>query len=172
MKPDFVTATPDGKKVFSMLSSTSPGSLYGYSVKPSNGKLVLTSLGEITLPGSNCQDVAVSADGKHVYPACGAPYEFDVFSGTTMQQVQTLAASNYPNNAEIDANDSFYGGITNGQSPDDVFVYNQKGHSRGNVPVAPGCALQGATVKISGDATRLVAACESGGLAFRNTSGN
>jgi hypothetical protein len=153
--PDLVAATPDGHTVFSVMSNSSPGTIYGYRVKLNHSALALESIGSLRLDASNCQDLAISHDGKHVYPACGAPYEFDVYSGKTLSQVQTLPASAYPNNIEIDSFDRAVGGINDAFNQYDVYVYNQKGNSLGNIPTYASGQQPGA-MKVSGDGTRVI----------------
>jgi hypothetical protein len=157
--PDYLAVTPDGLRVFSVSTSVSPGTIFGYSVKLKNDALSLASLGSVRLNGSNCQDLAISHDGKHVYPACGAPYEFDVYDGKKLTQVQTLPANPYPDNVEIDTNDHLVGGIDDAFQQYDVYVYDQKGFSLGHIPDGFGYyEMIDGSLKVSGDATRAVSA--------------
>jgi hypothetical protein len=168
---NFLAVTPDGRGVYTVTMFLSPGSLYGYSLSATSKGFSLKSLGSLFDAGSNCRDLAVSRDGKHVYPACGAPYEFGVFDGKTLTQVQTLAAAPYPANVEIDTFDNVVGGIDGvAENNEDVFVYNQKGKARGTVST-PVQGEQQAALKVSGDSTRVVNATESFNtqfLLFRN----
>jgi hypothetical protein len=155
----FLAATPDGRRVYTVTTFVSPGSITGYSLSADSGGISVKSLGYQWDAGSNCQDLAVSRDGKHVYSACGSPYEFPVFDGKTLEQVQTLPGDHYPNNAEVDTFGNFVGGLNGLYDPDDVFVYNQKGRSLGNVATTSESYNEGqqsAVVKVSGDSTRVV----------------
>jgi hypothetical protein len=168
---DLLAVTPNGQIAFSTESGVSGPFLYGYSVKPRNGKLNLISRGSVSLPASNCQDMAISHDGKHVYPACGEPYEFDVYSGKTLRLVQTLAVDPFPNNIEIDENDRVVGGIPSAGGSD-IFVYNQKGRPLGQVASVPCCQQIAAAMRVSGDGTRVIAVefgwPSTGIVSFRN----
>jgi len=168
---NYLAVTPDGRSVYTVTMFLSPGSLYGYSLSANSKGFSVKSLDSLFDAGSNCRDLAVSRDGKHVYPACGAPYEFAVFDGKTLSQVQTLPAAPYPANVEIDTFDNAVGGIDGvAENNEDVFVYNQKGKARGTVST-PVQGEQQAALKVSGDSTRVVNATESFGtqmLLFRN----
>jgi hypothetical protein len=168
---DAVAATPDGSKIFRVTLGDSPGTLSAYSAGLSNGELTLTRTGSTYINGENCQDLAVSHSGAHVYPACGAPYEFDVYSGKTLTQVQTLAATDYPISIEVDAFDRVVGGINNTDAATDAYVYNQRGDSLGGVPNT-GIDEQPGLLKVSGDGTRVLTAMQTWGnlpyLVFRS----
>jgi hypothetical protein len=156
---DFLAVTPDGRKLFGVDVGTSPGTLYNYSIKGSGGKLDITPITSGRTNDDNCQDLAVSLDGRHVYPACGAPYEFDVYDGKTLEQVQTLPANPYPNNVKIDVNDDVVGGIDGLYEQDDIYVFNQKGYSLGEVPTSQQSYSDGqqtAAMGVSGDAMRVI----------------
>ncbi len=155
----FMAVTPDGRSIYTLMTFTSPGSLYGYSLSANSKGFRLKPTGSQRIEGENCEDLAVSRDGKHVYPACGAPYEFDVYDGKSLLQVQTLPANPYPNNAEVDTFDNFVGGLNGLDAPDDIFVYNQKAKSLGDVATTDYSEEEGqqpASVKVSGDSTRVV----------------
>lgn len=150
----FLAATANGEHVFSL----SP-SLRSYSVKLANGALSVKTLKIGSITGENCWALAVSQNGNHVYPACGSPYEFDVYSGTTLKQVQTLPADHYPNNVEVDANDDVVGGVNGLYDADDIFVFNQKGFAEGKVATTTqsyDAGQQSAAMKVSGDCTRVI----------------
>ena len=153
----FITSTADGSHLAIVERGLSPGSLYSYTVINDNGHLTITQVNGSTLVGSNCPDVAISPDGSRLYPACGWPYEFDVYDFTSLQQIQTLAATNYPDNAEFDSDGDFVGGIDGMYAAADVFVYDVNGYSLGTVPLIEYAEAQGdALMKISGDSTRVI----------------
>jgi hypothetical protein len=173
---DFIAVTPDGMKLFGVTVGESPGSLYNYSVGRNGDALAVEPIGSTRTNDDNCQDLAVSHDGGHVYPACGAPYEFDVYDGKTLAQVQTLPANPYPNNIEVDSNDDVVGGINGLYQQDDVYVFDQKGFSLGVVPTTSQSYEDGqqtAAMKVSGDTTRVISVTaavydSSQTLMFRN----
>jgi sugar lactone lactonase YvrE len=172
----FMAATPDGRGVYTIVPFSSPGTIYGYSLSASTKGFAVKPTGLVRINGENCQDIAVSRDGKAVYPACGAPYEFDVYDTKSWKQVQTLAASPYPDNIEVDTFDNVVGGITGVDQADDVFVFNRKGKSLGQVQSGSADESEGqepGTVKVSGDSTRVISVTDhvfnsSQTLIFRN----
>jgi hypothetical protein len=105
--------------------------------------------------------MAISPDGSHLYPACGAPYEFDVYDATTLAQVQTLPATNYPNNAVLDSNGDFVGGLNGIYDADDVYVYDPTGYLLGVVPTTSSSYYEGQgndLMAVSGDSSRVISA--------------
>jgi hypothetical protein len=157
-----ITATPNGARLAIVERGLSPGSIYTYTVSHANtGELSITAVASSTIAGENCQAMAVSQDGLRLYPACGWPYEFDVYDGNTLQQVQTLPAVAYPNNAVMSSNGDFVGGVNGLYETDDVFVFNRKGYSLGVVPTTPQSYSQGQgnnLLATSGDSTRVISA--------------
>ncbi|MDD5271461.1 MAG: hypothetical protein PHU14_01955 [Methylovulum sp.] len=157
----FIAVTPDGRNMYSVDLGISPGTLTGYKVTDNGGSLKVASFGSSFISGENCQDLAVSDNGAHVYPACGYPYEFDVYSGKTLLQVQTLPAAPYPNNAEIDAKGRFVGGIDGIYEAYDVFVYGQNGYAISKVATVPDQYANGQNsnvLAVSGDTSRVISA--------------
>jgi hypothetical protein len=105
--------------------------------------------------------LAISPDGSNAYPACGWPYEFDVFDVDTLLQVQTLYATNYPNNAVIDSNGDFVGGLNGLYAASDVYVFDPTGFLLEAVPaLSQGSAAgqQNNALATSGDSRRVVTA--------------
>lgn len=152
-----IAVTPDGTRLAILERGLSPGSVYTFSVARTSGTLAYTQLATARLDGSNCQDMSISADGTRVYPACGAPYQFNVYDVATMAQVQTLAANTYPNNTEIDADGNFVGGLNGLYNPADVYVYNTSGFLIGSVPEVIYAQSQiNAQMKVSGDCSRVI----------------
>ena len=157
----YLAVTPDGLKVFAVEAGVSPGTLFNYAIAPGIGGLSVNLIGSAISKGSNCTDLAVSWDGSHLYPACGAPYEFDVYDGSTLRQVQTLPAVPYPDSAFIDSNDEFIGGVSALYDSHDVFAFEQGGTLIGSLPTTTqsyGYGQQSATLRASGDSTRVVSA--------------
>lgn len=157
-----IAATPNGKRLAILERGLSPGSIYMYSVsRGAKRQLTVDQTTTSSIVGENCQAMAISADGSRVYPACGAPYEFDVYDGATLIQVQTLPAVPYPDNAAIDSNGDFVGGVNGLYEVDDVFVFDVKGYSLGVVPTTSEsyAAGQGSNLlAVSGDSTRVISA--------------
>ncbi|HEY1709643.1 MAG TPA: hypothetical protein VGG10_15350 [Rhizomicrobium sp.] len=151
-----IAVPPDGKQIFSVLQSIDPATLHHYSVDLTNGQLNITNLGSRMTDGENCQDLAVSRDGVHVYPACGAPYFFEVFDAKTLSVVQTLPANPYPRNVEIDAKNHVIGGIGSLLKPD-ILAFKQSGGSLGTVSTGAEDQQPG-TLKVSGDTMRVILA--------------
>lgn len=145
----------------------SPYALYCFDTLYSHldgGRLTLVNNGGVAHGvGSNGQDVALSNDGSRVYAASGAPYEFLVFDSKTLQPVQRLPAEAYPNAAEVDVNDVFYGGINRIYGQPDIWAYDSLGNLRntyGSRGDRSGYLNAGQLV-ISGDGSRLIGSAES-----------
>ncbi|MGD0189627.1 MAG: hypothetical protein ABSD74_02680 [Rhizomicrobium sp.] len=160
-----LAVTPDGQHLYAVDPGISPGTLSNYSVSLSKKQLAVTSITSTDI-GSNCQALAVSFDAAHVYPACGSPYQFDVYDGQTLQQVQTLAASSYPNNAAIDENGDFVGGLNGLYQPYDTYVYDQSGNLVSEIAPADGL-MNNAEMTVSGDGTRVIS-LNGSNLVFRS----
>jgi len=157
----FLAVPPDGASVFGLDELENPAPLYTRHVSLKNGAISLSPTKFVFSNGENCSGLAVSQNGNHVYAACGSPYEFDVYDGKTLAQVQTLPAYPYPNNAVVDADNDFVGGIDGLGQNDDVFVFNQNGFSLGAVPTLPqsdGVGQQPSIMSVSGDCTRVISA--------------
>ena len=171
----FLVATPDGSKLAVVERGLSPGSLYTYNVSAAAGQLTIKQVGSTTIQGENCQALAISPNGSRLYPACGWPYQFDVYDGTTLKQIQTLTAVPYPDNATIDSDGDFVGGVNGLYETDDVFVFNPAGYTVGVVPTTPASYDSGQgnnLLATSGDSTRVISATAapygSQTLMFRN----
>ncbi len=147
-----ITSTADGSHLAIL-----DGILHSYTVISDNGYLTITAIKSAPISGENCPDVAISPDGSRLYPACGWPYEFDVYDFVSLKQVQTLAATNYPDNAEFDSDGDFVGGIDGLYADADVYVYDLDGYNLGTVPLIEYAqGQQNALMKISGDSTRVI----------------
>jgi len=157
-----IQATPDGAIVVILERGLDPASLYSYEVAQSGGGgLTISQINSAGIVGENCQAMAINKTASMVYPACGAPYEFDVYDAKTLLQIQTLPAEPYPNNAVIDSDGYFVGGINGLYEADDVFVYNPAGYSLGNVPTTTYSYGEGQGSNLlvtSGDSLRVISA--------------
>ncbi len=156
----YIVASPDGLHLAILERGLEPGGLYSFQAVAAGGQLTIAPVQSNSfINGENCSVMAISADGTRLYPACGAPYEFDVYDWSTLTQIQTLRAVPYPNNAVIDSNGDFIGGVDGLYEADDVFVYNPKGYLLGRVPTTPVSAANGQANNLlatSGDSTRVI----------------
>lgn len=150
-----IAVTPDGQRLYAVDVGIDPATLSNYSVGISGNALTITPIKSRLTSGENCEDLAVSHDGAHVYPACGAPYEFDVYDGNLLKKVQKLRAVPYPNNIEVDENDNAVGGLAFSYQKDDVYIYDQAGKTIAKV-AADQSAMQNGDLKVSGDGTRVM----------------
>jgi hypothetical protein len=116
---------------------------------------------------SNVTDVAISDDATRVYIACGFPYDFLVFDGTTMNQVGVRFASPYPNNAEIAADGRFFGGASAAFSPTvkGIWVFDPGGALLAEY-AAGGFNLLPRQLRISGDGLRMTTLTSDPALIF------
>jgi hypothetical protein len=156
-----ISVTPSGSKIAIVERGLSPGSLYTYAVSGPGGRLTVTAEKSASINGENCQALAMSHDGSRLYPACGYPYEFDVYDANTLLQVQTLAATHYPDNAIIDSNGDFVGGLNGLYDVDDVYVFDTAGFLLGAVPTTTASYSEGQGSNLlvtSGDSTRVISA--------------
>jgi hypothetical protein len=154
---DLLAAPTNGRRVY-VLGNDSW--LRVYLVSLVSGRLTLELSAHTGLGAVNCVDLAVSFNGRRVYPACGFPYEFGVYDGDTLEKVQTLTGKPYPNNAEITPDGDFAAGVNVASGKADVFVYGPAGRLVGKVPTyaSPHHGSTIAAMKISGDGTRVVMA--------------
>jgi hypothetical protein len=155
-----ITASRDGKLLFSLRNDERPNTLSNYSISVDRNHLVITPLGYLL---TEVSDLAVTSDSKRIYVSGGlfAPYDFFGFRSRYLNLVQSLAADAYPDNVEIDENNRIIGGISPGQGgpANDIYVYNSGGYLVGNVAATPDIENYGQQpggMKVSGDATRVV----------------
>jgi len=154
-----VAVPPNGMSVFWLQRGGGPPTLYSRHVSLKNGAISLSPTKSVNSSWDNCNGLAVSQNGEHVYTACVAPDEFDVYDGNTLSKVQTLPAPFGPNNAVVDAENDFVGGTDGLDENYDVFVFNQSGCSLGAVPTIPtkyGEGQQPSLMSVSGDCTRVI----------------
>lgn len=162
----FITSSADGSRLAVIERGLSPGSIYGFTVTAgaAGGWVIANAKDNTFINGENCQAMAMSLDGTRLYPACGWPYEFDVYAWASMKQVQTLPADHYPNNAAMDADGNFVGGLDGLYDASDVYVFNAKGYLLGTVPTTNQTAANGQQsdfMAVSGDGTRVMTATPS-----------
>lgn len=162
-----LSVSRNGERMCMINRGISPYALYCFDASYSHhdaGTLTLINNGGVPHgTGSDGQDVALSNDGNRVYVASGANYHFKVFNTKTMQQIQELPADAYPNAAEVDINDIFYGGISRYYGQPDIWAYDSLGNLRatyGSKGEESG-NLSPRKLMISGDGTRLMGSSES-----------
>jgi hypothetical protein len=169
--PGIVAVTPNGLKLYTVDYGTSGGAnLYGYSVSVKQGVLTIHANVSVLTNAGNCRALAVSQAGAHVYPACLTVPSFEVYSGSTLSRVQTLPAAQNPDNAVIDVNNDFVGGLNGVGEKDDVFIFDQGGFLLGALPTTADSYTHGqepGAMAVSGDGTRVISA--TGGAAFHET---
>jgi hypothetical protein len=174
MPEEYLAVTADGRHLASVTWGVDPANLSSYAISLKKGALAMTSVATARMDRlDNCEDLAISHDGSRLYPACGSPYEFDVFDAKSLEQVQTLTASNYPNNIAIDSNDDAVCGLYAPNADTDVWVYNKKARLLGTVPSINESGQQTAVLHVTGDATRIVSVADTPNypnvlLSFRN----
>jgi hypothetical protein len=154
-----LAATPDGTSVVSTVYGGVTDDFVSYGLSLQNDTLTLRKTHDVGTDGQNCTDIAISRDGKYAFPACGAPYQFDIFDVQTAAFLGALPAAPYPNNIEIDSADRIVGGLDGVQEPYDVYVYNKKGVPIGTVATTAESEHEGqqpGAMKVSGDGTRVI----------------
>ena len=171
-------ATPDGSRLAVLERGEAPGSLYTFSVSGAAGQLTITPQKTATLNGGGSAALTFSSDGSRLYPASGEVYEFDVYDWSTLKQVQTLPAGDFPGNAMFDSLGDFIGSSDGIYQTDDIFIFDTAGYSLGSVPTTTydySNGLASNSMAISGDSTRVISVIGVSGsgyngniLLFRN----
>lgn len=102
-----ITASLDGRRVYTQDVGLSPASVVAYDVDYSDiqgGTLVVKTLrtGWSIGASSNGRDIALSPDGTRLYTATGAPYACSVVDPATLSLLSSLPGGNaYPSNVEV-----------------------------------------------------------------------
>lgn len=114
-----------------------------------------------TQPGSNLQDLAISADGARVITASGSPYHHPAYSTTDLSADGVYGGSNpYPNAVALAGNGLVAAGV-NGIYDPDVHVYRADGTLIRRYEVGgyanEGGGLNGGGLALSADGSRLYA---------------
>ena len=113
--------------------------------------------------GANGRDLAVSNDGKRAYVSSSYPYEFTVFDTETLEIIQILPGTNYPNAAEIGPKDNFVGGVDGYYADKDVWTYAPDGTEIQSYNLSGGYnSLHDQQLAISGDGSRIIGATTDG----------
>ncbi len=157
---DTLAASADGLNIYALNEGLSPSTLNHYVLAYSElnrGALSVTFANGAS-PGSNGGQVAVSSDATRVYTSNGSPYDFPVFNGTSLEQVATLAGTNYPDSGTVAWNDVYLGGVDGYYATDDIFVYDAAGNALGQIKstVSNG-SIRNHGLRVSGDGWRAVA---------------
>ncbi len=169
-----MTATADGKRVFVQDEGSSPVGVVAYSVDYSEmggGTLFIAGLGSGGSGGSNGQDIAVSADGSHLYTASGSPYQCNSISPVNLRLIGPLSGgSAYPSSVKVGSDGKIYCGSSNGNSTADIWVSRADGTLQTSFKVsgAPGSAslLLPRQIAVSGDGFMLAALSSNPFLSF------
>lgn len=168
-----MTATSDGKQVFTQDQGYSPASVASYSVDYSEvggGTLAVSLLksGSFINSSSNGRDIAVSGDGTHLYTATGAPYRCTSVQPSTLTAVGSLPGGDaYPNAVKIGVDGRVYCGISGWYSSADVWVHNSSGTQLASYKFAGYArALLDRQLGVSGDGLMLVALTDDPRLVF------
>lgn len=172
-----ISVTGDSREIYVIDTGLSPSTISHAQVAWSTfdgARFVVGDRGSRS-PGSNGLDIAVSPDGTQVYAASGAPYEFPVYTGDTLQPLRRLAGAAYPNNAETAWNGLFAGGADAYYDSTDIWFYRADGFGLGSARCTAGTSsLITGSLRFSGDAFRYVCASNGGfggtrQLVFDNT---
>ena len=155
-----IAVSADGLHLYTLDSGVSPASLSEYTLSYTalNGGTATATYVTGTSPGSSGNDLAVSPDGSLVYTACGYPYQFSVFTGSTLASQTARTGTNYPTNAAVGWNGTFIGGLSkNVVTSVNIYAYDGAGNALGTVSAGSGENLAADTVRLSGDGTRFTA---------------
>lgn len=128
-----MSATANGKRLFAQNEGLSPASVYAYDVDYSEvggGTLFVkqTATGWSVNNASNGRDIAVSADGSHLYTASGAPYRCGNVDPVSLAGLGLLTGGDaYPNNVKVDRQGRVFCGISGWYSTADVWLHDSNG---------------------------------------------
>ena len=171
-----MAVSPDQSTLYQMAMGLSPAGVSAYNMTYSTlpGVGLLTTLTAQNNGASaqlaNAAEIAVSADGTTLYTASGAPYDFEVFNASLVQQT-TLAAAPYPVSVTTSWNGLVAGGIANGSnSAGDIWIYDSQGALLQQALSNPNGTndLTPRSLNFSGDGTRLTS-ISGAGLEIRAT---
>ncbi|MGW5352522.1 YncE family protein [Streptomyces sp. NPDC004031] len=117
-----LAATPGGKLVAGQ-PGLSPASLASYDVSGRSARTLHAQL-SLTSPtvSSFLADLAITADGKDVITACGAPYEHQVFTVADLSPDGAYGTDTYPDAVALGADGTVFAGSENYYG-DQVFVF-------------------------------------------------
>ena len=168
-----LTATDDGRKVYTTDVGYSPASVAAWDVDYSamaGGTLFATvHPGAFdSTSGENGRDIAVTGDGSALYTASGSPYACLSVSPSDLKLIGALPGGNpYPNNVEVTSANQVVCGLQNAYNPADIMVYSPAGALVGSYKIA-GYArgLQANELVVTPDGFIVVAETEDPLLAF------
>lgn len=168
-----ITASSDGKRVFTQDQGYSPAGVASYSVDYSDisgGVLLVSQLASAGFinGASNGKDIAVSNDGARLYTASGAPYRCTSIQPSDLTAVGSLPGGDaYPNNVEVSNDGRVFCGISGWYSDADVWVHGANGALLNSYKFAGYAkALRDRQMKLSGDGLMLVALTDDPQLVF------
>lgn len=128
-----LTASDDGRKVYTQDRGLSPASVTAYDIDYSaisGGVLMVTqrASGWSINGSSNGRDIAVRGDGGTLYTATGAPYVCTRVDPTDLSYVGSLPGGDaYPNNVEVASDGRVICGISGWYSIADFWVHSSAG---------------------------------------------
>jgi hypothetical protein len=165
-----IAISGDQSRVYVHNSGFSPSEVRAYRLRYSTlagvgltVDLVASNDGHTDLR-SNGTDVAVSADGAHVYTAAkGSQERFDILDATTLERSASLTTAGAPVSVRTCWNGLIAGGQNDGTAPavDDIWFYDAGGTLLSRVDSGTD-ALKERALLFSGDCTRIISASEAG----------
>jgi hypothetical protein len=168
-----LTATDDGKKVYTTDQGFSPASVSEWDVDYS--EMAGGTLFAAAHPGAfdstggeNGRDIAVTGDGTGLYTAAGYPYACGSVNPSTLDLIGHLPGGNpYPNNVEVTSSNQVVCGLQAAYNPADILVYSSAGALVGSYKVAGyGAGLQSNLLVVTPDGFIVVAESDDMRLAF------
>ena len=171
---DAVAASDDGTRFCTLNRGLSPLSMACFTLDytPIDGEVaVVESSGTHAGFEDNGQDIALSADGAHVYLAAGAPYDFYQYSFGSFIPERTFPGTAHPAAIELAHDGRIFAGADASYGPTDLWIYQPDGTEITHKRVAGYTkgVLQG-QVRASGDGLRVMALTDDPALVFM-TSG-
>lgn len=128
-----ITASDDGRRVFTQDTGFSPASVAAYEVDysaMSGGMLMVATRGGVSFinGASNGKDIAVSGDGRNLLTASGAPYRCSRVAPDDLSFIGSLPGGDaYPNNVEITTDGRLICGISGWYAASDFWVHSATG---------------------------------------------
>lgn len=165
-----ITASSDGKRVYTQDSGLSPATVRSYEVdysEISGGILMVKKLHEASFinGASNGRDIAVSGDGLRLYTASGAPYYCVSIDTAHLTSIGLLPDENsYPNNIEVGSDGRVYCGASASYDSPDVQMHDANGAKKSAL-VLDGSLLNGQLV-VSSDGLIVIALTDAPALSF------
>jgi hypothetical protein len=119
LAPAYVATGPEYNPLVRAVPNSTTALVADVGVSPASVAIVnvsgtpaIVKSAELSNGCDNLQDLAVSPDGRTFVPACGAPYEHDVFNTTDLSQVGSYPTGTYPDAAAFSPNGKEFAGGT------------------------------------------------------------